>query len=475
MTEEPDSTRHVIFKNAFSIADRPDGWLLREWKLGNERAAGVLFERYAIRLAALVTSRLNRRYRSVIDPDEIVQSAMGSFFQAARLSRLPFSNQGSLWRLLATFARRKMARSIERSLAVKRGGNQTHVTLDEMRDPAADDRGEVSEELIRLCESTLPNDLWVVVEHMLRGGTQREVAQSLGIDERTVRRRLLRVRQQMMPQDKRREACPPSETPVLPKVSYNRFVLAKWIGSGGFGKVYRASMQDDGRIVAVKFLRRHYWGHSNVRQTFLREICLASQIRHPNVIRYLGYGESPHGGPYVISQWIDGKPMHEVSQVSDRRFIVWLRQICRAIQAVHEAGLVHGDLTPGNILVDDQDRITVTDFGFSQPLTGPAAKSLGGTLGFAAPEQVDPAFGAISEKTDLYAIGGLVHWFVWKRPPHSGRHSDEALCGTVSSDELDPFVLQTVSPPFRRLMAMTLRKSPSERTIELTDVIDLLD
>ncbi len=93
----------------------------------------------------------------------------------------------------------------------------------------------------------------------------------------------------------------------------------------------------------------------------------------------------------------------------------WLIQICEAVAASHQAGVIHGDLTPNNILLDDQGRIVITDFGFATNaqhlLTDRtelvAVASPGGTLGFAAPEQISSAFGTISVATDIYAIGGF--------------------------------------------------------------------
>jgi serine/threonine protein kinase len=93
---------------------------------------------------------------------------------------------------------------------------------------------------------------------------------------------------------------------ALPRVNDNQFVLGKLIGSSGFGTVYRANMQSDASTVAVKFLRKPFWQNEDARLSFVREIGIASQIQHPGVICYLGYGKSPHGGPYVICEWIDG-------------------------------------------------------------------------------------------------------------------------------------------------------------------------
>nr|WP_143547863.1 protein kinase [Rhodopirellula sp. SM50] len=491
---EPDTDGEKELGKIESVADRPDSWLLRRWKNGDERAAEVLFDRYAFRLVALVASRLYRRYRSQIDPDEVMQSAMGSFFDAARHSRIRVSHSVSLWRLLATFARRKLARSIERHSASKRGGDQTRIPLDQAafltEIVAADDSD--ADEFSNDLKAELSADQFSVVEGLLAGQTQREIAESLGIDERTVRRRLAKVRQRLSrvvdevtnpddvlttnPRDDslRNQRLVASPTTNLPLVSYNQFVLGKLIGSGGFGKVYRASMQSDGSTVAVKFLRKAFWQNEEARASFIREINAASRINHPGVIRYLGYGESPHGGPYVLSEWIDGRPMQAIDRPSEQRFIEWLRQISEAIQAVHIAGMVHGDLTPANILIDDHDRITVTDFGFSQASRGTSSPILGGTLGFAAPEQIDPAFGNISPKTDIYAIGGLIHWHLFGKPPNQREGIAETLMETINNERSQGDSSPEAAAILRTIMQRSLAPSPVDRAATVGEIIQLL-
>ena len=117
---KPDTTEQKTFKN---LIDHGSAGRLAATPVerGNEQAAEV-FSTGSDPLGRLVASRLNHRYRSEIDPDAVMQSAMGSFFDAARHSRIQVSHSVSLWRLLATFARRKMARKIERYSAAKRGG-----------------------------------------------------------------------------------------------------------------------------------------------------------------------------------------------------------------------------------------------------------------------------------------------------------------------------------------------------------------
>jgi len=482
---EPDIGHEKDFQKSESITDRPDGWLLRQWKRGDERAAEVLFDRYSFRLVALVANRLNRRYRSQIDPDAVVQSALGSFFNAARHSRIQASNSVSLWRLLATFARRKLARSIEHHSALKRGGDQTRVPLDQAVDQAeiipADD--SAADEFISYLKAELPTDQFSVVEALLAGLTQREIAESLGIDERTVRRRISRVRELLSsvndPSNEPRVEVRSLGTSTrsnleLPRVHYNQFVLGKLIGSGGFGKVYRASMQPDGRTVAVKFLRKAFWQNEEARESFIRETGAASRIKHSGVIRYLGYGESPHGGPYVLSEWIDGRSLHAIQRPDEQRFTQWLRQICHAMQAVHNAGLVHGDLTPANILIYEHDRVTVTDFGFSQKSAGASNAILGGTLGFAAPEQFDRAFGNISPKTDIYAIGGLIHWYLFGTPPNGGNSAAEILMNTIDRKRSNGETNSPISTNLQTIIRRSLKPHPAEREATVDEIIGLL-
>ena len=476
---EPDTNLKKESKTPEGLTDRSDGWLLRQWKTGNESAAEVLFDRYSMRLVALVASRLNRRYQSKIDPSEIVQSALGSFFEAAKHSRIQVSENVSLWRLLATFARRKMARVIERLAASKRGGDREQIAFDDIDPPSKSHEiadGETDEFLKHLREQ-LSDDLYAVVEQTLCQQTQTEIAESLGVDERTVRRRLNRIRERLSVESVKADRTVASTTHSsnLPLVKYNEFVLGKLIGSGGFGKVYRARMQSDGQIVAIKFLRKAFWKDQAARESFVREISIASDIEHPGIIRYLGFGESPHGGPYILSKWIDGRSLETVDSPSENQFATWLQQICDAVETIHAAGLVHGDLTPSNILIDSHDRAIVTDFGFSQTSQENRSAVLGGTLGFAAPEQLDSSFGTIGPKTDIYAIGGLIHWFAFEQPPIAAPNMADALLKTVSNFRFKKSAARPANVSLQKIMERTLRSSPADRTLTIGEIADILE
>ncbi len=487
---EPDRQQKKNLK--ISLPDLSGNELLRRWKAGDERAAEILFDRYSLRLVALVASRMNRRFRDSVDPDDIVQSAMGSFFDAARHSRIQVSGSVSLWRLLATFARRKMARSIEKQAAVKRGGGQVRVSLEaaeqEMKSIVNVAQEATISDFLGLLETELTIDERELLEQLLTGKTQREIASALRVDERTVRRHVARLRDVLAPVSRSVPTTPHGafSSATLPRIDYREFVLGRLVGAGGFGKVYRAAMQTNGSLIAVKFLRKSFWQNGDAKQSFLREIEQASRINHSGVVRYLGWGQSPHGGPYVVANWIDGVTLTQRRSVSPETFIGYLKQICAALDAANNAGIVHGDITASNILVTASDKIVITDFGFSLRVKTDDDQSsnsqqigspLGGTLGFAAPEQVSPSFGRIGRQTDIYAIGGLAYWYLTGRAPHDQGSTAASLVDTIAPEDIETETLPTGSHAtevIRRVAFATLHKSISDRPADVAAIAGVL-
>lgn len=473
-----------------NLTNRASRELVELWRSGSQDAARVLLARYEVRLIALVASRLNRKYRDGIAPEDVVQSAMGSFFRASRAGAKPsikLESTASAWNILATFVRRKLARALERETAVKRGGGRTRVSLDDLEtdlstNPSATEANELLDEI----HSLLNSDHSQLLELLLENKTQREIAEQLGVDERTIRRRIKSmqdiVKGQLASIDERTGALldSPIETINLPNISYRQFVLGKLVGRGALGKVYRARLQTDGQVVAVKFMHRHLWTDPNSRLSFLREIDHASKINHRGIVKYLGWGQSSHGGPYLVCEYVEGQPLTNVKPNDSSTSVQWLAQICEAVAAAHQAGVVHGDLTPNNILLDHNGRIVVTDFGFAtysqKPTTDDAAfesiASPGGTLGFAAPEQISPAFGKIGFTSDIYAIGGLAFYLLTGQSPHDS----SSLLDTVADEDLK-LPNTPVTPAEAKLVAvakLAMKKAVNRRPHSVAELVPLL-
>lgn len=475
---KPDSASSEKSTSApAQLIDRPDRELINAWKRGDQHAADVLWRRYTTRLIGLVASRIAEPFRDSIAPDDVVQSAWGSFFRAAKQSRVQVSETLGLWQLLAVFAQRKLARRFEASAAAKRGGHAiTRLPQEAIQAAVCHDTANAVE-LQEWIESELDAEHRTVLVRLLAGYTQRQVAKELSIDERTVRRRLKRLRQQFCEEES--SASPPPEPNLprhLPNINYGQFVLAGLVGSGAFGKVYRAHLQATGEQVAVKFLRKAFWQPGMVRATFLREIDLASQVHHPSILRYRGWGLSPHGGPYIVSDWIDGVTLAQTSGFHRSSIIDSLSQLADALRAIHSAGLVHGDLTPSNIMRKQDGRLVVTDFGMActtdaAQQTADTQPHVGGTPGFAAPEQLSSAFGSIGPWTDIYALGGLAYWFANAQAPHDGSALVDRVAATLATEKRS----ETASHWLSDFIEACLQPSPSERCVDIGKLQTLLN
>jgi serine/threonine protein kinase len=160
--------------------------------------------------------------------------------------------------------------------------------------------------------------------------------------------------------------------------------------------------------------------------------------------------------------------------------VQWLAQICQAVAAAHDAGVVHGDITPSNILLDHHGRIVITDFGFAaysqKPMTDGAAfesiASTGGTLCYAAPEQISSAFGAISFATDIYAVGGIAFYLLTGRSPHD----PSLVLDTVTDDDVK-LLNSNRTPAESKLAAvaqLALKKAVDCRPQSVAELVPLL-
>lgn len=467
---------------------------MEKWQEGSQEAAQLLMARYEVRLVALIASRLNRRVKDRIDAQDVVQSALGSFFRATRQSvksAIQLNSTASAWNILATFARRKLSHAIERESAFKRGGTWDRVPLDDVdvaefvkHPPTCGEADSLFNELGEL----LSPDQTELLELLLENATQREIAQQLCVDERTVRRKIAALRMVAaghLASDDEPATVASGEwegSLALPNITYRQFVLGKMIGIGGLGKVYRASLQEDGRLIAVKFLHRHLWTDPTSKASFLREIDHAASVSHPGIMKYFGWGNSPHGGPYIISEFLDATSLAKAPRDSSDQAVQWLLQICQAIEVAHQAGVVHGDLTPNNILITRDGRCVITDFGFASRVEEARETSfayqtvLGGTLGYAPPEQMASVFGKIGPAADIYALGGLAFFLLTGKAPHHSKF--DALGDTLSEDDVSlpdaSLAHESAAARLFNVARVALRKAVSQRPNSVRELTTLL-
>jgi serine/threonine protein kinase len=204
-----------------------------------------------------------------------------------------------------------------------------------------------------------------------------------------------------------------------------RYELVARAGEGGMGTVYRGRDRETGRAVAIKRLRRELQGSPRQRERFLAEARLVSTLRHPNIVEFHGAVEGA-GAVHLVFEYIAGRTLHaRLNDAPGRRLpparaVAILAALAAAADHAHARGVIHRDLKPANVMIADDGRVKVMDFGIARPVdpAAPAAtNSVVGTPTYMAPEQ---ALGSTGPESDLYALGVSFYEMLTGRLPFSG-------------------------------------------------------
>jgi tetratricopeptide (TPR) repeat protein len=260
---------------------------------------------------------------------------------------------------------------------------------------------------------------------------------------------------------------------VQPPVD-ERFVVERLAASGGMGRVYRARDADSGEPVAIKVLdaRGAPGTRSRALERFAREARLLAQLRHPGIVRFISFGTTPRGEPYLAMEWIDGETLAARlarGPLSLQETLALTSALTSALATAHAAGIVHRDIKPSNVLLADGDvaRAKIIDFGIARfaPLASDVTRPGGvlGTPGYMAPEQAR-ALRDIDARADVYALGCVVFRCLTGRLPFEGDDALSVLAKILL--ERTPRVREfapAVSPSLDDLVARMLAKEPAGR------------
>ncbi|HKJ92153.1 MAG TPA: serine/threonine-protein kinase, partial [Longimicrobiales bacterium] len=205
------------------------------------------------------------------------------------------------------------------------------------------------------------------------------------------------------------------------------YELVRPLGAGGMGSVYLARQAGLERMVAVKVLAETLAASAGARQRFLREARAVAGLAHPNVVAIHAVGEMEDGTPYFVMQYVEGTTLAQTLRsgplpIADARRL--LCDLASALEAAHERAIVHRDVKPENILLEDGGRrALLTDFGIAKALddedvslTG--TRTLLGSPHYMSPEQA--AGDAVDAPTDIYSLGVVVYHALAGRTPFQG-------------------------------------------------------
>jgi len=206
-----------------------------------------------------------------------------------------------------------------------------------------------------------------------------------------------------------------------------RYRVVSLLGRGGMGEVYRANDLLLAQTVALKFLPAQWTSHEETLARFRNEVRIARQISHPNVCRVYDIGEA-EGSTYLSMEYVDGEDLasllRRIGRLPQDKALEIARQLCAGLAAAHDKGVLHRDLKPGNIMLDGQGQLRITDFGLAG-VAGEVKDIRSGTPGYMAPEQRSGQ--EVTARSDIYALGVVLHEvFTGKRPSADLSHPDLA-------------------------------------------------
>jgi serine/threonine protein kinase len=239
------------------------------------------------------------------------------------------------------------------------------------------------------------------------------------------------------------------------------------LGVGGMGKVYEAT-DSAGTKVALKLVKEDYARDETFRRRFNREARIAQTVAHPNVVPVLATGEE-NGLPYMAQRYVEGQPLDQKLKQEGRLDVPTAVRICSdvaaGLEALWEAGMVHRDVKPANILLDRDGKAYVTDFGLAKDTHGSVLTLPGQALGsmdYMAPEQIRGQ--PVSAASDIYALGCVVYECLCGRPPFASVQGMRVLWAHLQDDPPDPLTLRPDLPPdLVRAMLLALEKEPETR------------
>ncbi|MFW9816853.1 MAG: protein kinase [Candidatus Thorarchaeota archaeon] len=239
------------------------------------------------------------------------------------------------------------------------------------------------------------------------------------------------------------------------------------IGAGGMGEVYLAEDTKLNRRIALKFMPSHLASDKELRIRFTREAQAAAKLDHPNIVPVHEVGEY-EGRPYIAMAHIEGESLRDVikkGKLSISESVALTMQICDGLQKAHEAGIVHRDIKPGNIIVDGASRARILDFGLATVTGDDKLTKTGstlGTVGYMSPEQIGGK--TVDKRSDIFSVGVILYEMITGRRPFAG-DNDAAVLKAITESAPEPLARfkSGVTGELQRIVSKSLAKDPSVR------------
>ena len=251
---------------------------------------------------------------------------------------------------------------------------------------------------------------------------------------------------------------------------FGPYTFVEEIGRGGMGVVYRARQRTLNRTVAVKLLLSGAYSSEAALRRFQLEAEAAAGLQHPNIVGIHNYGEW-EGQPYYAMDLISGRNLADLCDgrpLPAARAAEILRDLARAVHYAHQKGILHRDLKPSNVLIGEDGRPRITDFGLAKWLDHSAGATVSGQMlgspSYASPEQASGRLDTIGVASDVYGLGALFYHLLTGRAPFNASTPAETLRLVLGSDPAPPRLLNpTLSRELETICLKCLAAEPDRR------------
>jgi ABC-type amino acid transport substrate-binding protein/predicted Ser/Thr protein kinase len=249
---------------------------------------------------------------------------------------------------------------------------------------------------------------------------------------------------------------------------FGHYQLQELLGQGGMGEVYRAYDTKTERVVALKVLPPHLAGDATFQQRFRRESHAAAGLNDPHVVPIHGYGEID-GRLYLDMRLIEGRNLGTILKESKRPLgaafaVPVVEQVASALDAAHEAGLIHRDVKPSNILITEREFVYLIDFGLARTAGEAGLTTAGSTLGtlaYMAPERFHG--GQADARSDIYALTCVLYECLTGVRPYPADSLEQQIAGHMVSPPPRPSDSDPRVAAFDEVIAKGMDKKPAKR------------
>lgn len=259
-----------------------------------------------------------------------------------------------------------------------------------------------------------------------------------------------------------------------PRLLGDRYELEGVVGRGGMAEVYRARDLRLDRIVAVKTLRTDLARDQTFQARFRREAQSAASLNNPSIVAVYDTGEDLSTGvpvPFIVMEYVDGRTVRDLliegHRLLPERTLEIVSGVLRALEYSHQAGIVHRDIKPGNVMVTRNGDIKVMDFGIARAMSDTQATmtqtaQVIGTAQYLSPEQARGE--RVDARSDLYSTGCLMYELLTGRPPFTGDSPVAIAYQHVRENPVPPSQVDPSVPPWADAIVLkAMAKSPNDR------------